>query len=271
MKGQNPKNGQGFVFGQWQGGNSQELLRHYVLGTLKEYGGPFIRSSHSVNYLESHDDHTMGDFIRLGTGEVKEEQVLGDVAANARLSPKQTALNKLGALFLFTSRGAVMLHSGQEYARSKVIAPTEVPESRIGRIDHNSYNKDNETNWINYRNAVMNRDLVDYYRGLISIRKQYGAFRDSGADAVHFLSTRFPFCIAYRLDQPGSKESEILVALNGSADAPCSIALPAGKWAVIADGNKAGIEKIQSGLSEEVIIPPSSGMVLIREMLIRER
>ena len=90
VKGQNPRDGQGFIFGKWQGGNSPESLRHYIAGTLRTGGGPFYRAAHSVNYLESHDDETLGDFIRIGTGEVKEDQVVADVDVNAALPPNRT-------------------------------------------------------------------------------------------------------------------------------------------------------------------------------------
>jgi pullulanase len=265
VKGQNPHDGQGFIFGQWQGGNTHESIRHYVTGTLKADGGPFYRSAHSVNYLESHDNHTLGDFIRLGTGEVKENQVITDADANAKLSEKQLALNKLGALFLFTSRGPVLIHEGQEFARSKVIAPTDCPDPNIGKIDQDSYNKDNETNWINYRHSDMNRELCDYYKGLISLRKKHAAFRRSQPEAVRFLPTVSPLSLAYSLKTIDPEEQEFVVALNGSPDGPYPIRLPDGKWTVLVDGKKAGIEPIRSGLYGEIKIFPSSGMVLVRE------
>ena len=50
-----------------------------------------------------------------------------------------------------------MIHSGQEFARSKVIFnDVNVNDEEKGRLDHNSYNKDNETNYINYDYATMN-------------------------------------------------------------------------------------------------------------------
>jgi pullulanase len=265
VKGQNPRDGQGFIFGKWQGGNTPESLRNYVTGTLRTGGGPFYRASHSVNYLESHDDETLGDFIRIGTGAVKEDQVVADVDANAALPPKQMALHKLAALFLFTSRGPVMIHSGQEFGRSKVIAATDAPDSRVGHLDRNSYNKDNETNWINYRHSEMNRELRDYYRGLIAIRKTHPAFRSSLPESVHYLQTPSPLVIAYRLKSEKTGEPDFFVALNGNPDDPCAIRLPEGKWDVLADEKAAGIDRLRSGISGEIQIPKTSGLVLVRE------
>lgn len=265
VKGQNPRDGHGFIFGKWQGGNSTESMRHYVTGTLRAGGGPFYRAAHSVNYLESHDDETLGDFIRIGTGAVGEEQVIADVDANAALPPKQMALHKLAALFLFTSRGPAMIHAGQEFGRSKVIAATDAPDPRVGRLDRNSYNKDNETNWINYRHAEMNHELRDYYRGLIAIRKTHSAFRRGMPESVRFLPTPSPFTIAYRLKSEGNGEPDFIVGLNGNPDDSSAILLPQGKWTVLADENAAGIDRLRSGLSGEIRIPKTSGMVLVQE------
>jgi pullulanase len=265
VKGQNPRDGQGFIFGKWQGGNTPESLRQYVTGTLRSGGGPYYRPSHSVNYLESHDDETLGDFIRLAAGDVEENRVIADADANAALTPRQLSLHRLAALFLFTSRGPVMIHEGQEFGRSKVIAAADAPDPRIGRIDRNSYNKDNETNWIDYRHSEMNRGLVDYYRGLISLRKTFSAFRSGGPGSVTFLETPSPLVVAYSLGSENTLGPQFIVALNGDPDSAFSISLPAGKWAVLADKTVAGTEKLRSGISGKVMVPKTSGLVLVRE------
>lgn len=132
VKGQNPEDGLGFIFGKWQGKNDPSSLRRYVMGSLREHGGQYVDAAHSVNYLESHDDHTLGDFIRIGSGQVSADQVIEDITENATVREKQLALNKLAALFLFTSQGPVMVHEGQSWARSKVIAPTDSPDDARG-------------------------------------------------------------------------------------------------------------------------------------------
>ncbi|TVQ16741.1 MAG: pullulanase, partial [Balneolaceae bacterium] len=67
VKGSDPVNGKGFIFGSWQYETSREALENFMAGTL--WHGPngrFAKSGHSVNYLESHDGYTLGDFIRIG-------------------------------------------------------------------------------------------------------------------------------------------------------------------------------------------------------------
>ena len=116
------------LFSEVENGVTQQSLQNYVMGTLREYGGLFLEVGHAINYLESHDDHTLGDFIRLALGEVREDTVITDVDAHAKLSPAQLKTNKLAAMALLTSQGGIMPHSGQEFARSKVIAKTDVPD-----------------------------------------------------------------------------------------------------------------------------------------------
>jgi pullulanase len=265
VKGQNPRDGLGFLFGRWQGSNSQASLRSYAKGTLAADGGPFHHRGHSVNYLESHDDHTLGDFIRIGTGETGEDSVVTDRDARARLSERSLALNRLGALFLLTSRGAVMIHEGQEFARSKVVAPTDAPDGRIGRIDHNSYNKDNETNWIRFDHAGMNRPLRDYYAGLIAVRKRHPLLRNAEPERTVFLPESHDRVLAYRLTPRERGEREMVVILNGATDSDAHVALRAGTWSVLADGERASAEPLRRGLSGTVRVPPSSGLVLLSE------
>ena len=39
-------------------------------------------------------------------------------------------------------------------------------------MDPNPYNKDNETNWVNWDELKQNEDLVEFYKELIKIRKE---------------------------------------------------------------------------------------------------
>lgn len=263
VKGQNPQNGHGFIFGKFQGNNSKKSLMSFVTGTLRQDGGMFTRKEHSINYLESHDDHTLGDFIRIGSGEVTAHERVSNMERHLRLSDRQLAMNKLAALFLLTSQGPVMLHEGQEFARSKVIAATHAPDNRVGMIDHNSYEKDNETNYINFHHRDLNRGLYEYYQGLISLRKTYPVFSSAPRTAVEFLATGNDLVIAYRINgkkaSPVKSQSDFVVVLNGSS-ASASFKLPRGMWEVLADAESSvGSEKKISGT---ISIPPTSGIIL---------
>src|SRR5690606_2690648 len=66
IKGSDPMHDAGLIFGKWQYETSRMSVENFIRGTLiNQPNGRFHRSTHSVNYLESHDGYTLGDFIRL--------------------------------------------------------------------------------------------------------------------------------------------------------------------------------------------------------------
>jgi len=268
VKGQNPYKDAGFIFGRFQDKNSKQTVMSFVTGTLREDGGMYLNKGHSINYLESHDDITMGDFVRTATGSVTETTHVTDMDKHATPTPVQLALSKLAALFLFTSQGPVMIHEGQEFARSKVIAPTSAPDPRVGMIDRNSYEKDNETNYLNYHHRDLNRELFDYYKGLIELRKQYPIFSSAPKEAVEFLKNDYEFVIAFNLDSKkagkfGGK-TDFVVILNGSS-ATATVRIPQGKWSVIANDKKVSLKKPLATISKTITLPATSGMILMKD------
>ena len=263
VKGSHPEYGQSFIFGKWFDFNNLDTIQRYYNGNLAKDGGLFIQKEHAVNYLESHDNHTLGDFIRIGLGEVAANEKIKDRNKHALVSENQLKLNKLAALILFTCQGGVMIHEGQEFARSKVIAPTDVPDENVGKIDHNSYNKDNETNWINYEHAELNNGLVDYYRGLVLLRKTYPAFRDTMKSDIEFIRTNNPFSLGVYINRyKNSDKSDFLVLLNTNPNEEAVFELPAGKWTVLADHQAAGIVPIRIVNKGPIKVGASSGMIL---------
>ena len=260
IKGENPFNGQGWIFGKWYGNNDPDRIKNYVSGTLtKDKHGLFNLPEHSVNYLDSHDGYTLGDFIRLGLGDVKKDQLIEDVDEHVKLTGQQLKLNKLAALFLFTSRGITMITEGQEFARSKVI-PNDiaVSDKQKGMIDHNSYDKDNETNYINYNHAKINEDLLNYYKGLIELRKKYEAFRRADYKQVNFFDVKDnPFAMGYMLDYNSDK---FIVLLNASTKME-EFLLPEGKWEILVDARSTGDEPL-TVISSKAVLDPSTGLVL---------
>lgn len=266
VKGQNPKDGLGFIFGKHQGRNTQRTEQAFITGTLREDGGLFVQKEHSMNYLESHDDETMGDFIRLALGDCTMNTVIKDPRKHAKLTPRQLALNKLAAMFLFASQGPIMLHSGQEYARSKVVAPSTPLEKRVGMIDRNSYNKDDATNYINYYQALANKDLLNYYKGLIALRRVFpNAFGSATKQDIEFLSTGDDHAIAFRIRNNSAVKGQpknFVVVLNGNPDKGIEIALPEGEWNVIADGAKVSPVLPLGKASARLLAPASSGVIV---------
>lgn len=261
IKGENPVNGHGWIFGKWYGNNDPDRVKSYVNGTLlRDKHGLFQKKEHSVNYLESHDGYTLGDFIRIGLGDVKADEVIKNLDKHVKLTPLQLKLNKLAALFLFTSQGITMIHSGQEFARSKVIHTEKgIVDNHKGMLDHNSYNKDNETNYINYEEADLNAELVNYYSGLIKLRKSYSSFRRAKFEEIKFFKIADnEFAIGYEIVH---KEEHFIVLLNANLKNDVSFYLLAGNWDVVVNKDKAGINPLNL-VHGKIRIESSTGMVL---------
>jgi pullulanase/glycogen debranching enzyme len=261
IKGENPFGGQGWIFGKWYGNNDTDRIKSYVNGTLaNDKYGLFQLPEHSVNYLEAHDGYTFGDFIRLALGDNNKDQVIENIDEHVKLTDQQLKLNKLGALFLFTSRGMTMVSEGQEFARTKVIAKdVNVSDPSKGMIDHNSYDKDNETNYINYDHAKINENLQNYYKGLIKLRMHFAAFRRAEYEQVRFFDINDnPFALAYLLE---FKDDNFMVLFNANTGMSEKFLLPAGEWDILVDGENAGIESLGT-VSAKIILDPSTGNVL---------
>ncbi len=264
IKGQNPHDGLGFIFGKYWSDFNIDTIRRFVSGSPKKLGGQFVDKRHSVNYLESHDDLTLGDFIRIGSREVNPDKKIVDVDKNAALTKTQLQLNKLAAVLLTTSQGPMMVHAGQEFARSKVIAPTEVPESAVGHIDHNSYNKDNETNWLNFEHKKLNRELFDYYRGLIALRKGHPALRNTDPDRIEFLNEPVQFSIGFLLPRMASGDSHDLVVLvNTNQAESATFHLPEGAWRRVVDAKRAGAKPFGKNVQGSIRVSRRSALILL--------
>lgn len=271
IKGENPFNGLGWIFGKWYGNNSPNRIKSYINGTLiRDEFGIFQKKEHSVNYLESHDGYTLGDFIRIASKEFDYNKIIKNIDEFVKLTPYQLKLNKLAALFLLTSQGITMIHSGQEFARTKVIPyRINADDPQRGRIDFNSYNKDNATNYINYNHVEINKELFDYYKGLIELRKKYAAFRHADYNDISFYDHyENEFGLAYLLKHYNAKKQSddkqliyFMVLFNASQNTKLEFPLPNGKWAVIVDKNKAGTKTLYQ-VSKKIILEPVTGAVL---------
>jgi pullulanase len=266
VKGRNPRgpipaDGPGFVFGRHEGGNSAATERSFVTGTLRQDGGIFRRKEHSINYLESHDDNTLGDYVRMATGDYKHGNKVRSVRQTVALGPAQLAIHKLAAAFLLTSQGPVMIAEGQEFARAKIIAPTRAPDPRVGHLDDNSYEKDNATNFLDYRHARVNWDLLEYYRGLIALRRNYPAFGGAPAGAVRFVDTASEHAIAYRL-VGGAGGRDFFVVLNGDPERALTLRLPDGRWDVLVNSRVASPRRAIRIATGRVRVPATSALVL---------
>lgn len=261
IKGENPLDGKGWIFGRWYGDNNKNSIKGFLNGSLDKFKNGFFKNPvHSVNYLESHDGYTLGDFIRLALKKVNKDERIENPENIVKLSAKELKLHKLAALFLFVSQGIVMVHAGQEFAETKVISPdTNIDDLNLGKLDRDSYNKDNETNYLNYKHAEINKELKDYYTGLISLRKKYTAFRRANPDDIkcsEFLENEF--ALAVKLQDEGER---FFIMFNANQKNSAHFELPSGKWEILVNEKSAGTKPLGT-VNNRMSLKPLTGVVL---------
>jgi len=263
VKGSDPVKDRGYIFGHWQWQASREGLENFLSGTLNGFSnGRYNTSAHSINYLESHDGYTLGDFIRIGLRpEMVEKKHKRD--ALVKLTKDELKLNKLAALYLFASQGTPMIHAGQEWARTKVVQPQEgIDDPYVGHIDHNSYEKDNNTNYLNFSDISKNPELHSYYRSLIEIRLNSPALRKTTPQELRFWNYNDSLHITLSVSGKSSGDPyDYIISLNGNPFAVHSIDLPHGVWEIVASGSLASVNGFDI-VAERLTVEPSSGFIL---------
>jgi len=264
IKGENPRFGQGWIFGKWYGNNNKQSVKNYLTGTIiNSHNGLFNEHFHSVNYIESHDGYTLGDFIRLALENTFENEKIYDIDSHTKLTSDQLKINKLAALFLFVSKGITMIHSGQEFARSKVIFnDAKISDNNASQLDHNSYEKDNPTNWINFKHAKINSELLEYYKGLIKFRNQFHEIKSVPVKNYSFYTIAYTnLAIAFKIE---THDKKIFVALNADPTLKANFDLPKGEWEKIITPQKAGTVS-QGIINKYLTVSPRAGYVMVQQ------
>ena len=259
VKGRNPDSSDyGLIFGKLWDGHDLEHYQKLMRGYLQTEGGHYRNPGQSVNYLESHDDQTLGDFIRIALRKVGKAQKVNRQEVD-RLSPQELQIHKFAAFNLLTSQGPVMIAQGQSWGRAKVIANSIETDPQAGELDHNSYEKDDETNWLNWDEKRLNADLVDYYRGLIRIRSEHEALRNAEPGYRKFFPGSHGLAYGIRM---GSNE-QLLVLINADLKQEAKFQLPAGEWTILADAESA-VPAGKNLISRKTAVPPQSGLLLLK-------
>ena len=178
--------------------------------------------------------------------------VHGDHAAD-ELMP----IDKLIHTVLLTAQGIPFIRSGEEVMQDKQGEP-------------NSFKSPDSINQLDWSLKARNRDLFNYIRELIALRKAHPAFRIPTVEGLqqwlHFMDTGDSGVIAYTLGEHANNDEwkEILVAYNGNRN-QAEISIPEGEWVVVCrDGQISmdGLDNIQGGA---VTIAASSALILYRQ------
>lgn len=232
--------------GYVQKGLFKEKVKKGIMGSVTDFTDSPLET---INYVACHDGRTLWDRIVATTQ--NEENISDD---------ERIAMDKLAAGIVLTSQGIPFLHAGQEFLRTK-----------FG--EHNSYNLPDEINMIRWINKKKYREVFEYYRGLINLRKKHPAFRMRTKEEV--LSNLSFFenmgievpgnCIAYRINgkDAGDSWGEIVVLINPHRSS-VEFTIPEGRWNVVVNEQKAGADIIDTVSGRRAKVSPISMCVLYR-------
>ncbi|WP_244834996.1 type I pullulanase [Clostridium sp. BJN0001] len=255
--------GQGFINGGINSdtsGKVQEGIKGSINGTVND---PDL----IINYAEVHDNYTIWDQIEKSQTSVANGELRKNIPDNA-LNDWKVRQDILGNGLVLTSQGIPLFQEGSEILRTK-------------QGDGNSYKSSDETNDIDWADKAEYKEVFDYYKGLIQLRKEHPAFRMTSkgqiqsSQEVYTLNNGDNGILIQHLknNANGDKWKNILVIYNASPDSKHVTWLPkstTGKWNVVADETGINLQSPIKEISQnentvDLTVSPNSMMVLYDE------
>ncbi len=217
-------------------------------GICGEIGHWAKAPSQAVNYNSCHDGLTLYDRLCLN--------VIGNKVDYTKRYEELIRMSKLSAAIILTSQGIPFMVAGEEMVRTK-------------HGDHNSYKSSSEINRIDWTRLDEYADVVDYYRGLIKLRKSFSAFRDNTDETVKSRMKFYDFSddlIAYTIENDKENEwRKLLVIFNGSH---CEQTLDleskglSGEWVSVVDSEKSGTEPLNE-YRDKISVLGTGALILV--------
>jgi pullulanase len=108
-------------------------------------------------------------------------------------------------------------------------------------------------------------NTYNYYRGLLKLRKTYDvlrlATREEVLENITPLHVSNPHVVAFGIGSAG--KDQLISIFNGGFDA-IDLNLPQGKWGVVVNAEKAGVEPIEV-LEHRIHVEGISAMILVKQ------
>lgn len=161
----------------------------------------------------------------------------------------------MAAGIVMTSLGTPFFQAGEEFARTK-----------NGISD--SYNTESAVNQLDWTRAYEYKELIEYYKGLLTIRKHFLAFSSKDSNILQhftFYDTKPENTIAFIVRGIQAEEdwwNELLVIYQNE-DKEKTFELPEGSWQLLCDGIKCVPEGIGS-CEKEIMLKGKTVTILGR-------
>ena len=190
--------------------------------------------SQIVSYVSAHDNQTLWD-------------KLGDTAGKDEVM----RLNKLAAAIYMTCQGTLFFLSGEEFGRTK------------GGLD-NTYNMPIEVNKLDWELAWKNKELVDYYKGLISLRKKLSGLCDKSKGSYKHITDMWKQkqIVGFTINNDStSLWSQVKVIYNASKKIFEGEYLK-GNWEVLCDADDSSLWQKNISANLQIKVQPQSVLIL---------
>ena len=203
-----------------------------------------LAPSQNITYLSCHDDWTLWDKLVSGMDPAKHYN---------GFDPNVLRANRLAAAINFFCQGRVFFLAGEEFGRTK------------GGVK-NSYRSSPLVNRMDWDRAWQNEELVDYYRGLIALRRQLPALQakaENAHEAILSVYDAAPNCVAAVLDHSGTlcPWKKVLCHFNAGTES-CPVKLPEGNWQVLANNTSSFRWQETEILTKTATVAPVSALIL---------
>ena len=246
IKGGSDDDSKGFIQGSTH--SAYNVIAGMMGASSVTFGNWANNPSQCITYASAHDNLTLWDKILKSNWcddfDTTDSAYIGQ--------------NKLAAVLIISSMGIPFMLAGEEFARTK-------------HGDHNSYRSPDSINSINWTRSVRYKQLVDYYKGLIRIRKSFSPLRDNTTKAVndgYIVYNGQTISLTIKNDTEG--EWRMLSIIINNSDCSCTpqiksqYDLPAG-WYVIANSSEASDKAIARFKPDDTIAPKSALIIVDAE------
>ncbi len=231
---------------------NEESIKFGIVGAIQHPGVNYSQVNYSkapyaneptqmIAYVSCHDDMCLVDRLKASVKGITIDELI--------------RLDLMAQTVVMTSQGVPFMLSGEEMLRDK-------------KGVHNSYESPDSINHLDWGNLERYPHVMDYYKGLIALRKAHPAFHMGSAEMVRrnldFLPTQ-NCLVAYHINGrnvPGETWGDIYVAFNAQKRAR-SIDVPDGIYTIVCRNIKCD----QSGISTvktkdgKVTIPAQSALI----------